>query len=289
MACVNATGVTQVCDHAVITIKNGGGGGGNQPAFDCTGLTVVKVPASQANGNELTYEFFAAASTTNTQVTGYHWNFGDGTTKDTPATESRTKHTYAAAKPNTTATVQVKTPLGTTPVKTICSATFDVKPTNSAMAYDCVNITSSPVGTKDSLTHRFVATTSFSGTTITGYRWTFPGNVVKDTTTNTIDHTFPAKGNYEVSVAVKDASGVYKTSAACKKTFTVGPGNEQPPCVDCGGGELPKEELPNTGMEGAAAGALGTGVLGYSVHAYRRSKRALVDALRNVSVGSNDR
>ncbi len=38
--------------------------------------------------------------------------------------------------------------------------------------------------------------------------------------------------------------------------------------------------LPATGMEGTAAAALGTGAVGYTVQAYRRSKRALLDALK---------
>lgn len=41
--------------------------------------------------------------------------------------------------------------------------------------------------------------------------------------------------------------------------------------------------LPETGMEGAAAGALGTGVLGYALTAYKRSKRTLLNALRKVT------
>jgi uncharacterized repeat protein (TIGR01451 family) len=49
----------------------------------------------------------------------------------------------------------------------------------------------------------------------------------------------------------------------------------------CGGATPPTTPptLPQTGAEGAAAGALGTGALGYSVNAYLRSKRSLLSAL----------
>lgn len=41
-------------------------------------------------------------------------------------------------------------------------------------------------------------------------------------------------------------------------------------------------ELPQTGTESALAGITGTGVLGYTVQAYRKSKRSLADALKNL-------
>lgn len=41
--------------------------------------------------------------------------------------------------------------------------------------------------------------------------------------------------------------------------------------------------LPETGAETALAGIAGTGVLGYTVNAYRKSKRSVVDALKNIT------
>lgn len=43
----------------------------------------------------------------------------------------------------------------------------------------------------------------------------------------------------------------------------------------------PTPALPETGVEGAAAGMAGSGALGYSLYAWRRSKRNLLDALLN--------
>jgi uncharacterized repeat protein (TIGR01451 family) len=50
-----------------------------------------------------------------------------------------------------------------------------------------------------------------------------------------------------------------------------------PPAPPVGGGQLPQ-----TGSESALAGMTGTGVLGYAVHTYRKSKRSVVDALKNL-------
>jgi len=44
----------------------------------------------------------------------------------------------------------------------------------------------------------------------------------------------------------------------------------------------PTTTLPQTGAEGALAGMTGTGVLGYTVQAYRKSKRSLADALKHI-------
>jgi uncharacterized repeat protein (TIGR01451 family) len=52
----------------------------------------------------------------------------------------------------------------------------------------------------------------------------------------------------------------------------------QPPCTNCGGGQLPK-----TGMGDAAGAALGTSALGYAVHSYRRSKKAVIDAVKGIA------
>ncbi|HSX14388.1 MAG TPA: hypothetical protein VLE72_00555 [Candidatus Saccharimonadales bacterium] len=46
--------------------------------------------------------------------------------------------------------------------------------------------------------------------------------------------------------------------------------------------QTPQSNLPQTGSESALAGVTSTGVLGYAVHAYRKSKRSLVDALKNI-------
>ncbi len=46
--------------------------------------------------------------------------------------------------------------------------------------------------------------------------------------------------------------------------------------------ETPTQPLPQTGGETALAGVAGTGVLGYAVNAYRKSKRSVVDALKNI-------
>lgn len=51
-----------------------------------------------------------------------------------------------------------------------------------------------------------------------------------------------------------------------------------PPAPPVGGGQL-----PDTGVEGTAAGLMGTGALGYTARAYLRSKRGLVGALRSTN------
>jgi uncharacterized repeat protein (TIGR01451 family) len=65
------------------------------------------------------------------------------------------------------------------------------------------------------------------------------------------------------------SSAVIKADKVCTTTVT-------PPTTP----NTPAPELPQTGAEGAAAGALGTGAVGYSLRAYLRSKRSLLDALK---------
>ncbi|MBW3537983.1 DUF11 domain-containing protein [Candidatus Parcubacteria bacterium] len=87
-----------------------------------------------------------------------------------------------------------------------------------------------------------------------------------------------------------------KCEVDCEQPPKEQPPKEQPPkCeVDCvnvppttppaqppvGGGQ---PELPDTGVEGTAAGLMGTGALGYTVRSYLRSKRGLVDAVKGIS------
>lgn len=68
-------------------------------------------------------------------------------------------------------------------------------------------------------------------------------------------------------------------NVAITKLHVVGPTTPVTPTTPQQGGET--GSLPTTGVEAPLAGLTGTGVIGYSIHAYRKSRKQLADSLRN--------
>ena len=90
-----------------------------QAKFVCRDLE-----ASTRSGNlPLTVNFTAAGEVENAKITGYIFNFGDGTTRQT--TKASVSHTYTKAG-NYTATVRIKTSEGTTEKRDRCSVNLSV-------------------------------------------------------------------------------------------------------------------------------------------------------------------
>lgn len=68
-------------------------------------------------------------------------------------------------------------------------------------------------------------------------------------------------------------------NVAITKIHVVGPTTPVTPTTPQPGGQ--PTSLPTTGVEAPLAGMAGTGVIGYSIHAYRKSRKQLEGALRN--------
>lgn len=87
-----------------------------------------------------------------------------------------------------------------------------------------------------------------------------------------LDKTLPCGNNRLRNVGIVRAQGTNQIfNVAFTNVTGSGCGNVTPP---------PSTPLPQTGAEGAAAGVLGTGALGYSLSAWIRSKKSLLDALK---------
>lgn len=135
-------------------------------------------------------------STSDTTITTYAWNFGDGSPSVNTASPS---HTYTAA---------------TSPSQ---NYTVSLSATN---ALGCVSSTSqvitisAPIPTLTATTAPFICankTVSFSSAGVAGasnYAWNFgDGSSIQNTATGTTTHTFTSGGTYSVSVSVSDPSG----------------------------------------------------------------------------------
>src|SRR3954468_23805685 len=121
-------------------------------------------------------------------ITGYRWDFGDGTTAAGPAAA----HTYVQPGPYTVA------------------VTVTDDRNESATAEAAVTIsapTAAFTWTAASTTATFDASTSTdAGSTITGYRWDF-GDSSPAGTGPTVTHAYPSAGTRTVTLTVSDASG----------------------------------------------------------------------------------
>lgn len=175
----------------------------------CDTLTATAV-------NRTTYNFTAKASASNGgTITGYSYNFGDGTVKSGNATIS---HTYA--KPGTyTVKVTAKTNLGDR-TSAACTKTVTVAPEPAAV---CNGLTAT-ITNRTNVSLKAIATAT-NGATIQNYSFTITDEndktvFNKTATTDTVSTTLKDAGSYKAKVVVKTSVGD-KTGPACEKSFTI--------------------------------------------------------------------
>jgi hypothetical protein len=181
-----------------------------------------------------------------------------------------------------------------TPVKKPTpSPTATKKPTPSAtpaQSFKCVELTPTKLSSAtDKVNFRFTLKPDAKNVTITGYRFTFSDtNQTVDTIANTpfIDHAFGA-GTYTVKGQVKTSAGITAVSEACSATVTVNkntPSSTPTPHTPTPTSTpqvLGAATLPATGPETALGGMAGLTAVGFASRAYLRSRKGLVDAMRN--------
>ena len=144
-------------------------------------------------------------------ITGYAWNFGDGTT----GTGATAQHTYAVAG-NYTVTLTVTDNAGATNAVSK-QVTVTAAPVNAA-----------PTAAFTSTSANLALTVDGSGSTdadgtITGYAWNFGDGTTG--TGATAQHTYGAAGNYTVTLTVTDNAGA---TNAVSKQVTVTAANAAP-------------------------------------------------------------
>jgi PKD repeat protein len=149
-------------------------------------------------------------------ITGYSWDFGDGSPADTSANPS---HTYT--DPGTyTAKLTVTDDDGATNMTTVSvTANANVAPT--------ANATATPSSGHTPLTVAFNSDASTdSDGTITGYSWDFGDSSPLDTTADP-SHQYTAAGTYTAQLTVTDDDGAMDTTSV---TVTVT--DNQPPVAE---------------------------------------------------------
>ena len=158
----------------------------------------------------LSCNFTSTSSDPDGTITGYSWNFGDGS----PAvTTQNASHTYAAGG-TYTVTLQVTDNLGAS---------------NSSSQSVTVNAANQPPVSSftkscNALTCNFTSTSSDPDGSIASYRWTF-GDGSPAVTTQNASHTYAAGGTYTVTLQVTDNLGASNSSS---QSVTVTPPNQPP-------------------------------------------------------------
>ncbi len=174
---------------AVANASSGGGGGATAASF-------ITSPSSPVVGQSVFFNASASTAATGKTISGYQWNFGDGTTLSVGT--SSTTHTFST--PGTfTVSLTVTDSGGTT-----ATTTNNVIVTSLGAAAPTARFTSSPSQPALNQTVFFNASTSTAGSghTIQTYAWDFGDG--STATGQTAQHAHPRAGIYTVTLTVTD-------------------------------------------------------------------------------------
>lgn len=165
-------------------------------------ITIFAIPVVNFTGVPttgcvpLTVQFTDQSSVAGSTITGWLWDFGDGTTGNT----QNPSHTYTAVG-NYNVTLQVTTAAGC--VKTLTKTNY-IRTSNGVTA----NFTNTvPTGCKLPVTINFTNTSTGSGTL--SYNWNF-GDGGTSTAQNP-SHTYSTAGSFTVSLTVTSSTGCSNT------------------------------------------------------------------------------
>jgi len=197
-----------------------------EPSYACTGLTQEKISRTER-------KFTASATAANgAVVTGYKFDFGDGTTKT--STSKTINHTYAQA--------------GEYTAKVWAIVTIDGKETKEVTDAKCqvkVTVDEEPVYTCDDLAFERIENSrtkfTFTGTasadhgaTITGYTFDFgDGTTAEVANATDVPHEYTAPGEYTVKMTAKvsvNGQNTTVTGPNCEVKVTVAPPNKVEVC-----------------------------------------------------------
>lgn len=262
-----------------------------KPSLSCVSLT-QSIVADKAN----TYRLTANAHASNTTITSYVFDFGDGQqqTVTTDKTSASLTHTYGQPDTSYTATVHVNSQAIKNISSANCQAVIKTPPTPTTPQLLCQNLSFNAVSDRDN-TYRFTATASASHTTITSY--VFSLDDTNQRTINSSDatasttYTLPnTAANHTVTVAVNSSDVQNVTSAHCRVTLPAQPQqpkeckpgvpvgssecNECKPGVPVGSPECKPQvlgtttELPNTGAGDVFGFFAATAAAGGLIHRY---------------------
>ena len=140
--------------------------------------------------------------------------------------------------------------------------------------------------TGEELKYTFTLTPVVKNVTVTGYIFTVTDSkgavdvVTSDKDHNQVTFLFKQVGNFTVNGQVVTTVGTTPIVNACSAVATVG-NTPTPSATPVQAPQvLAASTLPDTGAEGALAGAAGLGGLGYAASAYVKSRKSLIKSLR---------
>ncbi len=191
--------------------------------FDCIDL------AADAHQGKIPLDvhFVATAEVKRTTVTDFIFKFGDGSAPVISG-DHLAHHVYQKAG-NFTATVQVKTPLGTTPVKTVCSTPVHTT-TTPPPDFDCVSLTADQTSGDIPLNVHFNAAASVSRTSVKDFIFKFgDGSAPVTSGDHLAHHIYTKVGTYTATVQVETPLGTTAVKPAC--SVTIKPSHTPPPPV----------------------------------------------------------
>lgn len=203
---------TKKCDDVPVKVVP------KTPVFACNSLAVATVDDDGQLPFNVTFTGNGTASN-GAVIEGYIWNFGDG--QSTQTTANTANHGYNATG-SYTATLQIKTNKGTTPVSANCSVKVEVPENPPTPIYTCDALAVTKQG---EMTYRFAVNyTAKDGATLKNFVYNFGDGNSSTTTNNPVDHTYTQPGTYNTTVSVVvTVNGEEKTvtSDACKKSITI--------------------------------------------------------------------
>ncbi len=183
------------------------------PSFRCVDLE----GSTHQGKTPLDVHFTATPEVKRTTVSGFIFRYGDGSGPD--VSQDRLAHHVYTKDGTYTATVQVKTPLGTTQVIPACSWTVRVT-TTPPPAFDCVSLTADKTGGDVPLDVHFNAAASVDHTTIKDFIFKFgDGTAPVISGDHLAHHIYLREGTYTATVQVQTPLGTTDVTPACSSTI----------------------------------------------------------------------
>ena len=192
-----------------------------EPMFACNALNVATVDADGQLPFNVNFSTDATAEN-GAVIQSYNFDFGDGETLNSPVPDVSHSYTQEGVF---TATVQVVTNVGTTPISEACSVEITV--TDEQPRFVCTDLIVEPQAGVAPFEVKFTATGEVENAVIQSYTFSF-GDGSADVTTdqNMVMHTYQNPGDYNASVVINTDQGS-TDPADCRVTINA---QEEPVC-----------------------------------------------------------
>lgn len=223
----------QLCNTASVTSQDDSAVATDEPCVtvekamqsaDCTSLEMLGL-----GGSNDTRTFKVNASTKGgAKISGYEFDFGDGSAKqtlDTSDTETQASHTYSPG--DYTASVEVKTKDANQSDSPKCDLSFRVDPPTEQPSVTCDYLRAFDTESTSELKREFeAAATANGGAVISKYELDFgDGKSTElanpDNRKQRIEHTYEKSGTYTVKLAIMSDQVTNDNTQSCQTALTI--------------------------------------------------------------------